>query len=48
MNVDELLREAMNVTSVYGTPIERNGTLVIPAAKVTGGGGGGWWRLSSC
>ena len=44
MNVDEMLqgaRDAMTVSRVYGEPIERNGTLVIPAAKVMGGGGGG-------
>ena len=44
MNVDELLsgaREAMTVKRVFGDPIERNGTTVIPAADVRGGGGGG-------
>lgn len=44
MNVDEMIRsarDAMAVSTVYGEPIERNGTLVIPAAKVRGGGGGG-------
>lgn len=44
MNVDEMLsgaRDAMTVKRVYGDPIERDGVLVIPAAKVTGGGGGG-------
>jgi len=44
MNVDEMLqgaRDTMSVSRVYGEPIERNGTLVIPAAKVMGGGGGG-------
>ena len=44
MNVDELLRAArgaMTVQTVYGEPIERDGILVIPAAKVRGGGGGG-------
>jgi len=44
MNVDEMLtgaRDAMTVKRVYGDPIERDGILVIPAAKVTGGGGGG-------
>jgi uncharacterized spore protein YtfJ len=34
--------EASGVRHVYGEPIERNGTLVIPAARVaTGGGAGG-------
>ena len=44
MNVDEMLtgaRDVMNVKRVYGDPIERDGILVIPAAKVAGGGGGG-------
>lgn len=44
MNVDEMLtgvRDAMTVKRVYGEPIERDGILVIPAAKVTGGAGGG-------
>jgi uncharacterized spore protein YtfJ len=44
MNVDEMLtgaRDVMNVKRVYGDPIERDGVLVIPAAKVAGGGGGG-------
>ena len=34
-------RDAMTVRRVYGKPIERDGTLVIPAAAVSGGGGGG-------
>jgi uncharacterized spore protein YtfJ len=44
MNVDEMLtgaRDAMSVKRVYGDPIERDGILVIPAARVVGGGGGG-------
>jgi len=44
MNVDEMLtgaRDALTVKRVYGDPIERDGVLVIPAAKVAGGGGGG-------
>jgi uncharacterized spore protein YtfJ len=44
MNIDEMLsgaRDAMTVKRVYGEPIERDGVLVIPAAKVAGGGGGG-------
>jgi uncharacterized spore protein YtfJ len=44
MNVDEMLtgvRDALTVKRVYGDPIERDGVLVIPAAKVSGGGGGG-------
>ncbi len=44
MNVDEMMqgaRDAMSVQRVYGEPIERDGTLIIPAATVRGGGGGG-------
>jgi len=44
MNVDEMLtgaRDAMTVKRVYGDPVERDGILLIPAAKVTGGAGGG-------
>ena len=44
MNVDEMLtgvRDALTVKRVYGDPIERDGTVVIPAAHVSGGGGGG-------
>lgn len=44
MNIDEMLtgaRDAITVKRVYGDPIERDGILVIPAAKVAGGGGGG-------
>ena len=44
MNVDQMIRssqEAMSARVVYSDPIERDGTLVIPAAKVSGGGGGG-------
>lgn len=37
----EGVREAMTVRRVFGDPIERDGTLVVPAAKVRGGGGGG-------
>ena len=34
-------RDMMTVRRVYGEPIERDGTVVIPAASVSGGGGGG-------
>jgi uncharacterized spore protein YtfJ len=34
-------RDALTVRRVYGDPIERDGTTVIPAAAVRGGGGGG-------
>ena len=44
MKVDEMLtmaRDAMTARTVFGEPIERDGTTVIPAATVRGGGGGG-------
>jgi uncharacterized spore protein YtfJ len=44
MDVDAMVtgvRDAMKAQLVYGEPIERNGTLVVPAAKIRGGGGGG-------
>ena len=44
MKVDEMLRgarDAMTARTVFAEPIERNGMLIIPAAKVRGGGGGG-------
>jgi uncharacterized spore protein YtfJ len=44
MNVNEMVQrasDAIAVRRVYGEPIERDGTLVIPAAMVRGGGGGG-------
>jgi len=37
----EQARDAITVRRVYGDPIERDGTVVIPAAAVAGGGGGG-------
>jgi uncharacterized spore protein YtfJ len=37
----EGVREAMTVRRVFGDPIERDGTLIVPVAKVRGGGGGG-------
>src|SRR5436309_769546 len=44
MNVDELLsgaRDAISVRRVFGDPIEHEGTVVVPVAKVGGGGCGG-------
>ncbi|HEX5585205.1 hypothetical protein [Gaiella sp.] len=44
MNVDELLggvRDSLRAQMVFGEPIERDGTTVVPAAVVRGGGGGG-------
>jgi uncharacterized spore protein YtfJ len=44
MDVQEMVdrfRDALSVSRVYGEPIERGGTTVIPAARIRGGGGGG-------
>src|SRR5260370_37047499 len=44
MNVQEILEKAQDtvtVKRVYGTPIEKDGLTIIPAASVGGGGGGG-------
>jgi uncharacterized spore protein YtfJ len=44
VNVQEILTKAqdtVNVTRVYGMPIEKDGLTIIPAASVSGGGGGG-------
>lgn len=35
------VRDAITVRRVFGDPIERDGSLVIPVARVRGGGGGG-------
>lgn len=34
-------RDTLTVKRVFGEPIERDGVLIIPAAKIAGGGGGG-------
>lgn len=44
MQIDEVLgqtSDALNVRRVFGEPLERNGVIVIPVARVSGGGGGG-------
>ena len=44
MQVDEVLGQtnnAISVKRVFGEPFERDGTIVIPVARVSGGGGGG-------
>lgn len=44
MELDQILKRARSVLEadrVFGTPIERDGVTVIPAARVVGGGGGG-------
>ncbi len=37
----EKAKEAITVKRVYGDPYEKNGVIVIPAARVQGGGGAG-------
>jgi uncharacterized spore protein YtfJ len=39
--ISEAVAESFGVREVYGEPIERDGGLVIPAARVWSGGGGG-------
>jgi uncharacterized spore protein YtfJ len=42
MNVDELMtqaRDSMKAAVVFAEPIEKNGTTVLPAAKIRGGVG---------
>jgi len=44
MKIDELLetaKDSVTVKRVFGEPYERDGAIVIPAARVAGGGGGG-------
>ena len=44
MRTDEMLKgaqDAMTARRVFAEPIEREGTMFIPAASVRGGGGGG-------
>lgn len=41
MKVVEGIQERFSARIVYGEPVERNGTVTIPAARVIGGGGGG-------
>jgi uncharacterized spore protein YtfJ len=44
MKIADLLeqaRDAMSVRRVFGKPVEADGVIVIPAARVVGGAGGG-------
>jgi uncharacterized spore protein YtfJ len=44
MDVEKVLaqaRDAITVKRVYGTPFDKDGITIIPAAVVGGGGGGG-------
>jgi uncharacterized spore protein YtfJ len=41
MDVVNEARAAMRASEVFGTPYEKNGVTIIPAAKIAGGAGGG-------
>lgn len=44
MRVMDIVSEAksvMRASEVFGTPYEKNGLTIIPAAKISGGAGGG-------
>ena len=44
MRAEEILdrvRDTLTIRQVFGEPYERDGTLVVPVARVAGGGGGG-------
>ncbi len=41
MGMVNQIQEQFSATIVYGDPIESDGTVVVPAARVFGGGGGG-------
>jgi uncharacterized spore protein YtfJ len=48
MDAQEILgqaRDAMTARRVFGDPIERDGTLIVPVASVMGGAGGGSGRM---
>ncbi|WP_423465069.1 hypothetical protein ACO229_11995 [Promicromonospora sp. MS192] len=39
--ISEAVAESFGVRQVYGEPVERDGVLVVPAARVSSGGGAG-------
>lgn len=41
MDIVTEAKSAMRVSEVFGTPYEKNGLTIIPAASITGGAGGG-------
>ncbi|MGA9114563.1 MAG: spore germination protein GerW family protein [Candidatus Dormiibacterota bacterium] len=44
MQVEDILnrvRDVASVRQVFGEPYDRDGTLVVPVARIRGGGGGG-------
>jgi uncharacterized spore protein YtfJ len=41
MDVVSEAKTAMRASEVFGTPYEKNGITIIPAARISGGAGGG-------
>jgi uncharacterized spore protein YtfJ len=41
MDVVSEAKSAMRASEVFGTPYEKNGITIIPAARISGGAGGG-------
>jgi len=41
MDVVNQTKAAMRASEVFGTPYEKNGVTIIPAARIAGGAGGG-------
>ncbi len=41
MDIVSETKSVMRATEVFGTPYEKNGLTIIPAAKISGGAGGG-------
>lgn len=41
MDVVNEAKAAMRASEVFGTPYEKNGVTIIPAARISGGAGGG-------
>lgn len=41
MSITERIQEKFSAGMVYGTPVESDGMVVVPAARLMGGGGGG-------
>jgi uncharacterized spore protein YtfJ len=41
LRIMDRLADALHMRRAFGEPIERDGVLVIPVARVVGGGGGG-------
>ena len=41
MTITERIQDRFTAGLVYGDPVEQDGVIVVPAARVMGGGGGG-------